>query len=77
MALLGQRRIMHFYIFLLVKRVRDVVRIFARIQRALPATLVMVGDGPDRADAEREAEELGVTAHVRFLGRLESVSSLL
>jgi N-acetyl-alpha-D-glucosaminyl L-malate synthase BshA len=35
-----------------VKRVRDVVRVFARIRRALPATLLMVGDGPDRGDAE-------------------------
>lgn len=73
----GHRRIMHISNFREVKRVRDVVRIFARIQRALPATLVMVGDGPDRAEAEREAEDLGVTAHVRFLGRLESVSTLL
>ncbi|MCU0621723.1 MAG: N-acetyl-alpha-D-glucosaminyl L-malate synthase BshA [Gemmatimonadales bacterium] len=73
----GHRRIMHISNFREVKRVRDVVRIFARIQRAMPATLVMVGDGPERAEAEREAEELGVTSHVRFLGRLESVAMLL
>ncbi|HEX5631596.1 MAG TPA: N-acetyl-alpha-D-glucosaminyl L-malate synthase BshA [Gemmatimonadales bacterium] len=71
------RRIMHISNFREVKRVRDVVRIFARIRRAMPATLVMVGDGPDRPDAEKEAEELGVAQDVRFLGRLESVASLL
>ena len=60
-----------------VKRVKDVVRVFARIRRAMPATLVMVGDGPERVDAENEARELGVTADVRFLGRLDSVASLL
>jgi len=60
-----------------VKRVKDVVRVFARISRAMPATLLMVGDGPDRPDAEREAEELGVTSAVRFLGRLDSVETLL
>jgi N-acetyl-alpha-D-glucosaminyl L-malate synthase BshA len=73
----GHRRIMHISNFREVKRVRDVVRIFARIRRAMPATLVMVGDGPDRADAEKEAAELGVQEDVRFLGRLESVATLL
>ncbi|MEO8448854.1 MAG: N-acetyl-alpha-D-glucosaminyl L-malate synthase BshA [Gemmatimonadota bacterium] len=60
-----------------VKRVRDVVRVFARIRKALPATLLMVGDGPDRDDAEREARDLGVDADVRFLGRLGAVAPLL
>ena len=73
----GHRRIMHISNFREVKRVRDVVRVFARIRRAMPATLVMVGDGPDRPDAEKEAEELGVAGDVRFLGRLESVAMLL
>jgi N-acetyl-alpha-D-glucosaminyl L-malate synthase BshA len=73
----GHRRIMHISNFREVKRVRDVVRVFARIRRAMPATLVMVGDGPDRPDAEKEAEELGVASDVRFLGRLESVATLL
>jgi N-acetyl-alpha-D-glucosaminyl L-malate synthase BshA len=73
----GHRRVMHISNFREVKRVRDVVRVFARIRRAMPATLVMVGDGPDRPDAEKEAEELGVAQDVRFLGRLESVATLL
>jgi N-acetyl-alpha-D-glucosaminyl L-malate synthase BshA len=60
-----------------VKRVKDVVRVFARIRRAMPATLVMIGDGPERVDAENEARELQVAADVRFLGRLDSVASLL
>ena len=73
----GHRRIMHISNFREVKRVRDVVRVFARVRRAMPATLVMVGDGPDRPEAEKEAEELGVQQDVRFLGRLESVATLL
>ncbi|MEO7986094.1 MAG: N-acetyl-alpha-D-glucosaminyl L-malate synthase BshA [Gemmatimonadales bacterium] len=60
-----------------VKRVKDVVRVFARIHRAMPATLIMIGDGPDRLDAENEAQELGVGEDVRFLGRLDSVATLL
>ena len=73
----GHRLITHVSNFREVKRVRDVVRVFARIRRAMPATLLMVGDGPERADAEREAEELEVAADVRFLGRIDSVARLL
>jgi N-acetyl-alpha-D-glucosaminyl L-malate synthase BshA len=72
----GHKLITHVSNFREVKRVRDVVRIFARIRRALPATLLMVGDGPDRDDAEREARELGLT-DVRFLGRIDTVAPLL
>jgi N-acetyl-alpha-D-glucosaminyl L-malate synthase BshA len=73
----GHKVISHVSNFREVKRVKDVVRVFARIQRALPATLIMIGDGPERMDAENEARELGVSADVRFLGRLDSVASLL
>ena len=73
----GTKVITHVSNFREVKRVKDVVRVFARIRRAMPATLIMVGDGPDREDAENEARELGVSGDVRFLGRLDSVASLL
>jgi N-acetyl-alpha-D-glucosaminyl L-malate synthase BshA len=69
--------ITHISNFREVKRVKDVVRVFARIRRAMPATLVMIGDGPERVDAESEARELQVSSDVRFLGRLDSVASLL
>jgi L-malate glycosyltransferase len=73
----GHKVVTHVSNFREVKRVKDVVRVFARIRRAMPATLVMIGDGPERVDAENEARELGVTQDVRFLGRLDSVASLL
>jgi N-acetyl-alpha-D-glucosaminyl L-malate synthase BshA len=69
--------VVHVSNFREVKRVKDVVRIFARIRRQLPATLLMVGDGPDRLDAEHEARELGVGTDVRFLGRLDAVATVL
>jgi N-acetyl-alpha-D-glucosaminyl L-malate synthase BshA len=69
--------ITHISNFREVKRVKDVVRVFARIRRAMPATLVMIGDGPERMEAENEARDLAVTDDVRFLGRLDSVASLL
>jgi L-malate glycosyltransferase len=73
----GHKVITHVSNFREVKRVKDVVRVFARIRRAMPATLVMIGDGPERVDAENEARELGVSQDVRFLGRLDSVASVL
>jgi N-acetyl-alpha-D-glucosaminyl L-malate synthase BshA len=73
----GHKIISHVSNFREVKRVKDVVRVFARIRRAMPATLLMIGDGPERMDAEKEATDLGVGEDVRFLGRLDRVASLL
>ena len=73
----GHKLISHISNFREVKRVKDVVRVFSRIRRAMPATLLMIGDGPERDDAEREARELEVAGDVRFLGRLDSVAELL
>jgi N-acetyl-alpha-D-glucosaminyl L-malate synthase BshA len=77
LAPVDHKLLVHVSNFREVKRVKDVVRIFARVRRAMPATLLMVGDGPDRQDAENEARELGVGADVRFLGRLGAVAPVL
>ena len=73
----GRKVLMHVSNFRAVKRIRDVVRIFAQVTREIPSVLVMVGDGPDRMDAEREARELGVDRDIFFLGKLEAVAPLL
>jgi L-malate glycosyltransferase len=69
--------LMHISNFRAVKNVVDVVRVFARVREALPAVLVMVGDGPDRVKAEHEARSLGVDGHVHFLGKIDVVAPLL
>ena len=71
------RVLMHVSNFRPVKRVKDVIRIFARVVERVPSVLVMVGDGPDRVDAESEARELGVQDKVFFLGKIEAVAPLL
>jgi len=38
---------------------------------------VMVGDGPERVEAEAEARELGVAEHVLFLGKIDAIAPLL
>jgi N-acetyl-alpha-D-glucosaminyl L-malate synthase BshA len=73
----NKRVLMHVSNFRPVKRVKDVIRIFARVAERLPSVLVMVGDGPDRVDAEAEARALGVQDSVFFLGKIEAVAPLL
>ena len=73
----SRKVLMHVSNFRPVKRVRDVVQVFAQVTREVPSILVMVGDGPDRGDAEEEARRLGVESDVFFLGKLESVAPLL
>ena len=73
----GRRILMHVSNFRPVKRVQDVVRIFARVRAELPSALVMVGDGPDRVEAENEARRLRVMDDVYFLGKIEAVAPLL
>jgi len=73
----GHKLITHVSNFREVKRIKDVVRVFARIRRAMPATLLMIGDGPDREEGEKEARELEVADDVRFLGRIDRVVNLL
>jgi len=74
----GNRKVlMHISNFRPVKRVRDIVQVYARVNTQVPSVLVMVGDGPDRQAAEQEARQLGVEASVKFLGKIEQVAPLL
>lgn len=73
----GESLIVHTSNFRKVKRVNDVVRIFANIHREIPAKLLMIGDGPERARAEALCRELGIFNEVRFLGKLEAVEEVL
>ena len=69
--------VMHVSNFRSVKRVRDIIRIFAQVRNAVPSVLVMVGDGPERVQAEEEARDLGVDGEVFFLGKIDAVAPLL
>lgn len=73
----GDPIVMHISNFRRVKRVRDVVHIFARLHDKIPSRLVMVGDGPDRGEAEEETRRLGIEGRVHFLGKIDNVAPLL
>jgi N-acetyl-alpha-D-glucosaminyl L-malate synthase BshA len=73
----GRKVLMHISNFRPVKRVRDIVRVFAKVTAVVPSILVMIGDGPDRVEAEAEARELGVGDAVLFLGKIDAIAPLL
>ena len=60
-----------------VKRIDAVLAIFDRIRQALPARLLLVGDGPELATAYRVARELGISQLIDIVGAQEEVVPLL
>lgn len=73
----GEALIVHTSNFRKVKRIGDVIKIFANIHAEIPAKLLMIGDGPERTKAETLSRELNIESDVRFLGKLESVEEVL
>ena len=72
-----ERIIVHTSNFRKVKRVDDVVKIFHKIIQEVPSKLLMVGDGPERRNAEEQARELGITDCIRFLGKQDAIEEIL
>src|SRR5690606_5952242 len=64
----GEKLLIHVSNFRPVKRVGDVIAIFDRVQREVPSRLLLVGDGPERAEAAAQADRLGLEDRVIFLG---------
>lgn len=73
----GERIIAHISNFRKVKRVDDVVKTFIEIRKTMPAKLLLLGDGPERANLERFCRLSGVCDDVRFLGKQEAVEEIL
>jgi N-acetyl-alpha-D-glucosaminyl L-malate synthase BshA len=73
----GERVLLHASNFRKIKRVQDVVRIFAEVNKQVPSKLLFVGDGPERSTAEDLARELGVCDEVRFVGKQEQMEDIL
>ncbi|MDA9908063.1 N-acetyl-alpha-D-glucosaminyl L-malate synthase BshA [Flavobacteriaceae bacterium] len=60
-----------------VKRVDDVIEIFDRIQKELPAKLVIVGDGPEKESLENLCKKKGIDEKVLFVGNSHEVDKIL
>jgi N-acetyl-alpha-D-glucosaminyl L-malate synthase BshA len=73
----GEKLLMHTSNFRKVKRIEDIIQVFAKVQKQVPAKLLLVGDGPERSGIESLCRELGVAADVRFLGKLDTIEEAL
>ncbi|MBK6273973.1 MAG: N-acetyl-alpha-D-glucosaminyl L-malate synthase BshA [Saprospirales bacterium] len=73
----GEKILVHTSNFRKVKRVEDVIQIFAKISKEIPSKLLMIGDGPERQNTEVLARSLCTQMDVRFLGKQEAVEELL
>jgi L-malate glycosyltransferase len=73
----GERILIHVSNFRPVKRVTDVIEIFDRVRKQIPAKLLLLGDGPDRSPAEWLAVKKGIHNDVIFLGKREQVYETL
>jgi N-acetyl-alpha-D-glucosaminyl L-malate synthase BshA len=73
----GERILCHVSNFRPVKRVADVIQIFKRVNDVIPSRLMLIGDGPDRYNAERLCRELGVCSRVITLGKIRDAANLM
>ena len=73
----GEPILMHLSNFRPVKRILDAIEIFALVREKMPAKLVMIGDGPDRAPAEELARTRGIDKDVLFLGKQNAIREKL
>jgi N-acetyl-alpha-D-glucosaminyl L-malate synthase BshA len=73
----GEPILMHLSNFRPVKRVCDVIEIFALVREKIPAKLVLMGDGPDRGSADFMVRKKGLTKDVFFLGKQDNVQEKL
>ena len=73
----GEKILTHTSNFRKVKRVEDVIQIFKRVHKKIPCKLLLIGDGPERANLERLCREIGLCSEIRFLGKQDAVEELL
>jgi N-acetyl-alpha-D-glucosaminyl L-malate synthase BshA len=73
----GERIICHVSNFRKVKRVDDVLKVFAKVNEKIPSKLILVGDGPERYNCERLCRELNLCNRVIFLGKVRDTSHVL
>lgn len=73
----GERILIHVSNFRKVKRTEDVVKIFAIVNKQMPSKLLLIGDGPERRNAEELTRALDLEDDVRFLGKQDAIEELM
>jgi len=73
----GEKIIIHTSNFRKVKRIEDVIAVFASIIKEIPAKLLLIGDGPERSHIEKVSREFNTCDWVTFLGKQEAIEEIL
>lgn len=73
----GEKLLAHVSNFRPVKRVLDVLAVFREVNRKIPSRLLMIGDGPERSNAEAYAREQRMADRVFFLGNIPNLEEIV
>lgn len=73
----GEKIMVHTSNFRKVKRVEDIIHVFAKVRAKIPAKLLLIGDGPTRKSMESLCREMELCDDIRFLGKQDAVEELL
>ena len=73
----GERLLIHTSNFRKVKRIQDVINVFCKINKEIPSKLIMIGDGPERANIESLTRSLCSLRDVMFIGKIPDVETVL
>ncbi|MFC5650779.1 N-acetyl-alpha-D-glucosaminyl L-malate synthase BshA [Paenibacillus solisilvae] len=73
----GEKILMHISNFRPVKRMSDVVDIFAKVEQKVPSRLLLVGEGPDLPKIQQKVRSMGLENKVHFLGKQDDVAHVI
>ncbi|WP_028544285.1 N-acetyl-alpha-D-glucosaminyl L-malate synthase BshA [Paenibacillus taiwanensis] len=72
-----EKILMHISNFRPVKRVSDVVEVFAKVHEQIPSRLVFVGEGPDMPKVQCMIRNMGLEDRVHFLGKQDEIAQVI
>lgn len=73
----NEKILVHTSNFRKVKRVEDVVRVFAKVNKVIPGKLLLIGDGPERTHIEMICREENLCDNITFLGKQDAIEEIL
>jgi N-acetyl-alpha-D-glucosaminyl L-malate synthase BshA len=72
----SRKRLVHVSNFRPVKRIGALIEVFRRVRERIPATLVLVGDGPEMPGARAQIAAAGLEQDVEYAGEVHDVVGL-
>jgi N-acetyl-alpha-D-glucosaminyl L-malate synthase BshA len=73
----GEKILLHVSNFRKVKRVEDVLRVFDKVRKEIPSKLILIGDGPERANIDKLCKELDTCGDIHSLGKIKDVEKII